>query len=394
MAGKQPLKKKEVSNASSSFAAFKEKMGLSNLKSSNADKPMEWLIMPKAYQDAIKLPGIPLNYVSTVIGHSNTGKSTLINHAIVAAQKQNLIPVIYDTENNFDFTYAIDMGMEATPIYEEVEEVDEETGEVKLVNKIVGYDGNFIYFNNTILAEQYGKMDYSKGSESSKCRKLAVIEDISYSINTLLDAQDNGDIDQGFVFIWDSVGSIGSWKSLNSKVGNPMFDAASISAAFNTILNDRIPRSRKVSSKCSNAMILVNKVWLDAMTNPMAPPSIELKGGKAIFYATRLVILMGGQLKSSVKRLTAVSKGLTYQYATQTKIKVLKNQLPAPFTVTYEGDIVCTPFGFVGSDKDSLEEYRKEHAADILKQLNDIAESNANISENEISFSESEETID
>ena len=177
MAG-QPLKKKEVKTAS--LSDFKAKMGLTPSKeSSNADKVMEWLDMPQAYKEALKLPGIPQGYVTTIVGHSNTGKSTLVNHAVVAAQKQGLIPVIYDTENNFDFKYAIDMGMEAEPIYGdvEVEVIDSETGEVKkkMENRIVAYDGNFFYFNNAMLAERYGKRDYAAGKEVSKGRTVAVI---------------------------------------------------------------------------------------------------------------------------------------------------------------------------------------------------------------------------
>ena len=395
----QPLKKKEIKKKPT-ISDFKTKMGLvASKESSNADKPMEWLDMPKAFKDALKIPGIPVSYVTTVIGHSNTGKSTLVNHAIVAAQRQGYVPVIYDTENNFDFKYAIDMGMEATPIYGdvEVEKINPDTGEVEIVteNGIVAYDGNFIYFNNAILAERYGKNDYSTGKETAKGRKIAVIEDIAYSINELLDAQDNGEIDAGFVFIWDSVGSISSFKSFNSKSSNAMWDAAAISVAFNGIVNDRIPRSRKVSSSYSNTMILVNKVWLDSMTNPVGPPSIQLKGGNSIFYASRLIILLGGQLKSSIKKLTAQSKGLSYNYAIQTKIKVMKNQLPNPYTVTYEGDIICTPHGMISTDQDVVDAYRKEHVGDILKQLNDISVNNNNnvvVSEKDnIVFVESDE---
>ena len=76
-----------------------------------------------------------MSYVSTICGHPNTGKSTLINHAIVSAQRQGIVPVIYDTENNFDFQYAIDMGMDATPVYGDVnvEVVDQESGDVTVV---------------------------------------------------------------------------------------------------------------------------------------------------------------------------------------------------------------------------------------------------------------------
>ena len=72
-----------------------------------------------------------------IIGGTGSGKSTLVNHAIVAAQRQGLIPVIYDTENNFDFKYAMDMGMEATPIYGEVdvETIDPETGELTITTE-------------------------------------------------------------------------------------------------------------------------------------------------------------------------------------------------------------------------------------------------------------------
>ena len=381
---KAPIKKKAT------ISDLKSKMGFgvtvekgSIQGASNADKPMDWIVMPKAFQDAIKLPGFPQGYVSTICGHSNTGKSTLVNHAIVAAQRQGLIPVIYDTENNFDFKYAIDMGMDATPVYGEVEVevVDRETGEITITteNRIIEYDGPFFYFNNSILVDRYGNIDYQSGKTTAKKRTSAVIEDMVYSINEFLEYQANGDIEQGFLFIWDSVGSIGGLKSYNSKVGNNMFDAGTISAAFQDIMDSKIPSSRKISSKYTNSMILINKVWLDGTTNPIAPPSLEMKGGKSITYRSRLIVLLGGQLKASVKRLSAVSKGLTYNYGIQTKIKVIKNQLPSPFNVTYEGEFICTDIGIIGLSKEEQEEFRKTHVADILKKLTEIAENNGKV---------------
>ena len=402
----QPLKKKPISRKNT-ISDLKAKMGFNvsvekgEIKgASNADKPMEWIIMPEAFQRAVKLPGFPEGYVSTVCGHSNTGKSTLVNHAIVAAQRQGLIPVIYDTENNFDFKYAMDMGMDATPVYGEVdvETIDPETGEITIVseNRIVEYDGPFFYFNNAILIDRYGDIDYQTGKRGGKKRTSAVIEDMVYSINEFLEYQANGDIDQGFLFIWDSVGSIGGLKSYNSKVGNNMFDAGTISAAFQEIMESKIPSSRKISSKYTNTMILINKVWLDGTSSPVGPPSLEMKGGKSITYRSRLIILLGGQLKASIKRLSAVSKGLTYNYGIQTKIKVIKNQLPSPFNVTYEGEFICTDIGIIGTDKEEQDEYRKTHVGDILKKLNEIADNNGkgHITESDsVEIMESEEEI-
>lgn len=395
----QPLKKKEVKKKNT-ISDLKSKMGFGVSVdkgkisgASNADKPLEWLIMPKAYQDAVKLPGFPMGYVSTIVGHSNTGKSTLINHAIVAAQRQGIIPVIYDTENNFDFNYAIDMGMDATPVYGdvEVEETDPETGEITVTteNRIIEYDGPFFYFNNAILIDRYGDIDYSTGKKTQKKRSKAIIEDMVYSINEFLEYQANGDIEQGFLFVWDSVGSIGGLKSYNSKVGNNMFDAGTISAAFQDIMDSAIPSSRKVSSPYTNTMIMVNKVWLDGTTNPMAPPSLELKGGKSVTYRSRLIILLGGQLKASVKKLTATSKGLNYNWGVQTKIKVLKNQLPSPYDLTYEGEFICTGFGIIGMDKEEQDEYKKTKVSIIMKRISD---GKADIKSDDITFGESEES--
>lgn len=401
---KAPIKKKATVNDLKAKMGFGVTVDKGKIQgASNADKPMDWLLMPKAFQDAIKLPGFPIGYVSTICGHSNTGKSTLVNHAIVAAQRQGIIPVIYDTENNFDFKYAIDMGMDATPIYGdvEVEVVNEETGEITIVteNRIIEYEGPFFYFNNAILSDRYGNIDYQSGKTLQKKRTSAVIEDMVYSINEFLEYQANGDIEQGFLFIWDSVGSIGGLKSYNSKVGNNMFDAGTISAAFQDIMDNKIPSSRKVSASCTNSMILINKVWLDGTSNPMAPPSLEMKGGKSITYRSRLILLLGGQLKASIKRLSAVSKGLTYNYGIQTKIKVLKNQLPAPFNVTYEGEFICTDIGIIGTNKEDQDAYRKNHVGDILKKLNQIAENNGqhfDMNSNELDFisSEDEFTVD
>ena len=396
---KQAIKKGTGIQKKGGLSAYKKKIGLEvssdNIVVSNADKPMEWLMMPKAFNEATRLPGFPMGYVSMIGGFSDTGKTTIINHVLVAAQRQGYIPVIYDTENNMDWKYLMDMGFEAEPVYGDVdvENYDPETGEVTITkeNQIIGYDGNFIYYNNTLLANQFGNNDYSNGKQTKEKRKVAVIEDIAASMKELLDAQDNGELEQGLVFVWDSIGSINSYKSYKSPTNNNMFDAGSVSVAFTGILNSRIPSSRKVSAPYTNTMVAISKIWLDSMSAPMAAPMVKYKNGETFYYACHGIIChVGGAISKGTKQLKAVSKGCTYKYGIESKIKVVKNQLPNPWTISYEGPIICTAHGLIS--KDELSAYQKEHVSEMLKELNRQGEAQGQkISSEDVSFIEEED---
>lgn len=387
----QPLKKKEIKTEKKSFKDFKQNNGYTY---NNADKELSWIIMPPAFSEATRLPGFPKGYVCSVLGHSNSGKSTLINHAICEAQREGIIPVIIDTENAFDFSYAIDMGFEAEPVYEEneIETVDEETGVIKTnrEKKVVAYDGNFLYFNNAILADRYGNNDYATGKSTAKKRKIAVIEDVAQCINDILDAQENGEFSESLLFVWDSVGSIGSWQEFSSgKKANNLWQAGAISTSMNGIINDRIPRSRKVDSEFTNTFIMIQK--LSVGMSPMGLPTAKGRGGYALQYSTRLQLFLGNISSAGTKALNAVSKGVTFTYGTETKIKVTKSHLPSPFDITSEGKFVCTSFGIIKCSE--VENYRKEHLGEILNSLNKIlsdrGESSTSIEE--INFVEEDE---
>ena len=398
---KQAIKKKAFTRPS--IASIKEAMGLNikdnDLTVSSANKPIEFITLPEAFVNATKLPGIPKGELSIVYGWSNTGKSTLINCIIASCQASGILPVIFDTESHFDFKYAIDCGMQATPIHKdvEVEDVDEETGEVigtHTEDKIIDYDGEFMYFDGEILCQLYGKNDYSNGKEAKKQRTVPVLEDIAFAINKILDLQDEGKIQQDICFLWDSIGSVMSYKSYVSNVGNNMFDAGAMQSAFNMITNNRIPLSKKVSSPYTNTMFCVNKIWLDSMSAPMAAPSVELKGGKSMYFAAHgLIIQLGGVVKASIKHLTATSKGRNYNWGTLTKIKVVKNQLSTPYNLTYEGTMVCVHNGLISEDQEDA--YKKTYVPKIMAEL-EKAETGKEVvvKEDDITFSESEENED
>ena len=383
----QPIKKGAGTKAAKfSTKSFKQNLNMIPV----ADKPIDWFVMPRGFQEATGLPGFMQGIFCGVYGWRDTSKSTIKNCLIAAAQRQNVLPVIFETESNFDFKYAMNCGMQAEPVYGNAEEVDEETGEVKKVKKIIDYDGDFILFNNESICNYCGDMDYSTMTRKSTKRRVAVIEDIAYIINDFLDKQEKGELPVSLLFVWDSVGSIGSFKSYTSKSGNNMFDAMSISQAFGTIVNTRIPSSRSQNYPYTNTFFIVNKVW-DSSMSTMGKPSVKLKGGNSFDYALRELISCGKIVTSGVKKLEATVKGEKYQYGSVSPIAVKKNHLPEPYNVTREGNISCVSTGIIAEDE--IEDYKKKILPEIIKHLKtmDTTGKMNDITEQDVEFVVSEE---
>lgn len=360
---KQAVKKKDLSNLSKLevIKQFKKDNNLNGAK----DKELEWIVLPPAFQEAIKIPGIPKGFFSVVRGLPNTGKSTIKLQLIAACQRQGILPVIYETENNFPWDHAKMCGVEFEDVYEEV--VDEETGEI--TKEVVDHDGFFIYYDSDKLFEQYGKIDHSDGSIKTKpTRPVAVIEDISYSINEYLNKQESGELPMEMCFIWDSVGSLRSYRSVTSNVNNNQWDAGAMSQCFSTITNNRIPSSRKEGKEFTNTFFAVNKIWIDNMQ--MGGPQVKNKGGNEFAYGARLLIHLGGITSPSVEKLKATSSGETYYYGICTKIRIEKNQVN---DITYEGKICSLPHGLWSPRKEALDEYKKTHMKFLMDRLSEIS---------------------
>jgi hypothetical protein len=127
-------------------------------------------------------------------------------------------------------------------------------------------------------------------------------------------------------------------------------------------------------------------------------PSIELKGGKTMFYGARLIIHLGGVAKAAVKELKATAKGENFKYGIVTKIKTTKNQLPTPYNVTYEGTMACVHNGLISEE--DIDAYKKENIKHILENLekqikkdDDSGTVTAEITEADLQYTE-EETFD
>lgn len=378
----QPLKKKEVKTFN--VKDYKRNF-LGEETSKTADKEMEWIVMPKAFQEALRLPGIPLGRTVIIRGRSDTGKSTLKNCAIASAMKQGILPIIFETEGNFDFQYAKDCGMDITPVYGDVEHVNDETGEVTVKKEIIDWEGDYILFTNKKICDFCGNIDHTTGKTTRNKRTVPLIEDIGYIITTFLDQQEKGELPMPILFLWDSVGSVQSQKSYDSKTGNNMFDAGAISQTFKPIL-PRISSSKEVGMPYTNTLIVVNKIWTDSANSTGGAVAVANSGGDTFFYGCRLGIHTGGIARGGTKKLKAVLKGDEYQYGNITKISVFKNQLPTPYNITYTGTMCCVHNGIISEN--DIDKYKKEHLPTIMERIKQSSNGNNDGSIDDIVFTE------
>lgn len=342
--GKTP--KKPIGKKGFDLNSFKKKNGMDIVVK---EKELTWIPMSDAYHEALKMPGLARGYFTSFRGYSNTGKSTAIYEAAAGSQKVGDLPVIMETEGNWSWEHFRNIGGQ----FEEV--VDEETGEV------IDYVGDFIFMNGDDLMKRYQNVDYASGKEGNKpLRFEPIIEDIARFMTELLDLQENGELDRDLCFLWDSVGSLNGFQSVMSKSSNNQWNAGSMETAFKSLVNHRLPSSRRMGKKYTNTFAVVQKIWLDNMNTV-----IKHKGGEAFFYSPRVIVHFGGILTHSTVKLKATSGGETYQFGIETKVRCEKNQVNG---IEEQGKLASTPHGYWNPKE--IDSYKKEHKAYILARLN------------------------
>lgn len=320
--GRKPTKKKSFS-----MDDFKKKIGTQDVP----DKDLSWYKCSPALQAATGLPGFPKGYVSLSRGFTNTGKSTSVCEAAVAAQKEGDVVIFIDTENNI--------------------------GKKRLELMGFDWDNNVMLLDNEYLLEKFGKVQDPKRREAS-------IEDMAECIHYFLDLQESGELASDVLCIIDSLGTLDCIKSVNAQEkgssDNNMWNANAFERAFKSILNFRVPNTRKVNKEFTFTLIAVQKIWLDSMGG--GQPSVKHKGGEAFAYGARLIYHHGGVLTHGTKKITATSKKREVSFGIETKLNVVKNQVDGPLGgIALEGKIISTPHGFIGSESTDVAEYKKQH---------------------------------
>ena len=341
--------------SSFSLDSFKNKKGLaSNVKF----KSQDWIPLSPAFQEVTSVPGIPLGHISLLRGHSDTGKTTALLEAAVATQKRGILPVFIITEMKWSWEHAKMMGFEVDEIF------DEETGE------LIDYEGQFLYVDR---------------------ETLHTIEDVAAFILDLMDEQKKGNLPYDLLFLWDSIGSIPCEMSIKSNKNNNEWNAGAMSTQFGNNVNQRITLSRKESSKYTNTLVCVNKVWAAKPVVPMGQPKLMNKGGFAMWFDATFVVTFGNIADSGTSKLKAIKDGKQVEFAKRTNLQIDKNHING---IQSRGKIVMTPHGFILDNDKDLKSYKESQKEEWKKVLGggdfNIIEENSDTSQVESFVAEPE----
>jgi len=246
-----------------------------------------------------------------------------------------ILPVFIITEMKWSWEHAREMGLQ-------FEEVRGDNGEIE------DYQGFFLYAD--------------RGS-------LNTIEDVAVFIADLIDEQNKGNLPYDLCFFWDSIGSVPCELSVRSNKNNNEWNAGAMSTQFGNNLNQKILLSRKASSKYTNTLVAINKVWTMKPESPMGQPKILNKGGMSMWYDATLVVTFGNITNPGTSKIKAIKNGKQVEFAKRTNIQVEKNHISG---VTTRGRIVMTTHGFIPDDKKAIDKYKDQHKDTWLSLLGSV----------------------
>jgi hypothetical protein len=308
--------------------------------------PIKNILGNTAFCDATGLKGIPRNEVVNVIGHTDSGKSLLINEIAYSCQQNEILPVFIVTELKFSWEHLKMMGFEFTEV------VDENTGEIT-------YAGDFIFIDRS---------------------QFDTIEGMGDKINMLLDYQRDGKLPRDLCFLVDSIGTIQCELSKTSNKSNNEWDAGSISRVFGKSVIPRINLSKKENYPHDNYMVIISQVWVRKPDSPVGMPKLAAKGGDTIPFNSTIQIVFGNVTNSGTSKLKITKNGKDVVYGSRSKVSIAKNHITG---ISLTTKIVATPHGFVADSKGDVaaKQYFKDHSKVFMDLLgsSDV---------NEISFSE------
>ncbi len=74
-------------------------------------KPLQYVTMPKCFQDSTGIPGIPLGYLSMGYGLSDSGKTEIALHIAKQAAANDILPILVIGENKMEKSRLLEHGL-------------------------------------------------------------------------------------------------------------------------------------------------------------------------------------------------------------------------------------------------------------------------------------------
>lgn len=279
----------------------------------------KWLEMGDWFQEAVKLPGLPIGNITHIYGKPDTGKTTLLMQAIAAAQKQGILPILILTEHKFDFN--------------------------RLPKYMGGDSDAMIVLHADSIEQAYGFIekilkDLEQGHITYEYTDPETNEDKQVSIDMT-----NQDC---FIF-YDSLGNTLSESEMEYEVHDWDKSMGKSAKAIKNLTKRVNYLLSKVRQKCG--ILLLNQSY---QSMPAIGPSVETPfGGEGAPYSCALNIRFRrrGDLKATVK-------GQDQVIGLETIIQVMKNHVSHIKPIS---SVFTVATGMMSPDSKLLDAYKKNH---------------------------------
>ncbi len=254
-------------------------------------KPLQYVVMPKVFQDSVGLPGIALGHSTMLFGLSDSGKTDILLKVAKEAVSQDILPFIVVTENKLEKDRLNDYGLK--------------------------------HGENCIVEE-----------------KLKTLEDVYDYISMKVEDIKTGKLKQNTIILWDSWAGTHAKDTIEiDKEGkilkkHSVMKNAQVGGQYNSIVMERISDTRKMDCDYSLGLLMLNQAYTSPPEFPGAPATITANGGNKIWYPLSLSILI-----KEGKRIKTTVNGRDFKIGLVAKLRVEKNHINGVYC---DGNILLT----------------------------------------------------
>lgn len=277
-------------------------------------KPLQYVVMPECFQNAIGLPGFALGHVGMIYGLSDSGKTDVLLKAAREAANQDILPILIITENKLDKARLNLMGLE--------------------------------HKKNCLIKED-----------------LTTLEEVYDYISMKVEDIKTGKLRKNCFIFWDSVAGTPSKESfavekdgkITKKYG-PQKNA-SVIGYYNPIIAKRVAGTREMTSDFSLGVLMLNQAYKNMPEFPGAPTTTVPNGGEKIWFPISLAI----EIKEG-KRIKTTIDGRDLEIGLVSKLKVKKNHVTG---INASGEVVLAGSEMFENDEKLIKEFKERYKSNL-----------------------------